>query len=183
MLSYPKGFLASLWVVLALLFMTGLVLLPGALEMRLEWDLPWRLPGGMRIAVAAAHALGAFLTLLVIGALIPLHMRQGLRRQRSVATGIWLLVILGLLAISGLAIYYVGGEFSSVLASMVHVVAGLAIIIPLTVHAVKGRRMRLQRLLEAGRANRNADLMTTAAGGRAANAQELRSCREPVPGP
>jgi hypothetical protein len=143
--AYPRGFLTTFWLVLALLFATGFVLTPGALELRLEWELPLRLPGGSRILVAAAHAFAAFASLLVIGALIPLHMRSGLRRQRSVVTGIGLLVLFGLLAISGLAIYYVSSETWSVWSSISHLGVGITLAVPLAVHVIKGRRIRRSR--------------------------------------
>jgi hypothetical protein len=143
--AYPRGFLTTLWLVLALLFATGIVLIPGALELRLEWEVPLRLPPGSRILIAAAHALGAFASLLVVGALIPMHMRSGLRRKRSVYTGISLIALFAVLAISGLAIYYVSSETGSIWSSISHLGIGLAIVIPLTVHALKGRRVRQDR--------------------------------------
>jgi hypothetical protein len=143
--AYPRGFLTTLWLVLALLFATGVILIPGALELRLEWELPMRLPGGSRILVAAAHALAAFASLLVIGALIPMHMRSGLRRQRSVYSGISLIALFASLAVSGLAIYYVSSETWSVWSSISHLGIGLALVIPMAVHALKGRRIRLNR--------------------------------------
>jgi len=147
--AYPRGFLTALWVVLVLIFATGIALAPGALELRLEWDMPLRLPGGSRIIVAAAHALGAFLSLLVIGALIPMHMRSGLRRRRSVVTGITLIALFSLLAITGLAIYYVSAESMSAWASASHLIVGLTLAIPLTVHVVRGRRFHRQRSLRS----------------------------------
>lgn len=145
--AYPRGFLTTLWFTLVLVFVTGIVLIPGALELRLDLAVPARLPGGSRIVAAAAHALGAFLLLVVIGALIPLHIRSGLRRRTSIVTGITLLALLAILAISALAIYYVSAETLSAWSSVVHLIAGLAMAVPLTVHAVKGRRIRKQRTL------------------------------------
>jgi hypothetical protein len=141
MTAYPRGFLTILWLVLVLLFATGVVLSPGALELRLEWDVPMRLPGGSRILIAAGHAFAAFASLLVIGALIPLHMRSGLRRRRSVVTGISLITLFTLLAVSGLAIYYVSSETWSVWSSISHLAIGLALAIPLTIHVTLGRRL------------------------------------------
>lgn len=149
MQSYPKGFSPLLWSVLALLFASGLVLTPGALEMRLEWDIAWRLPGGWRIGVAAAHALGAFLSLFIIGALASLHMRAGLRRRQSLWSGFSTVTAFGLLAVTGLGIYYVAAEPISVWLSLGHLLLGLLIVVPLVVHTIRGRRLRVIRLRES----------------------------------
>ena len=149
MQSYPKGFSSLLWSVLALLLLSGLLLTPGALEMRLEWDIPWRLPGGWRVGVAAAHALGAFLGLFVIGALASVHMRAGLRRRQSLWSGFTTATTFGLLALTGLGVYYVAAESASVWLSVGHLVLGILAVVPVVVHTIRGRRLRAIRLREA----------------------------------
>lgn len=139
--AYPRAFPAVLWLVVATLFATGLVLVPGALELRLDWDAGWRLPPGMRLGLAAAHALLAFVTLVLVGALTPLHVRIGWRRGQNRTTGSVLLGGVAVLALSGLGIYYLGGEISGAIASAVHWALGVTIAAPLTLHALAGRRI------------------------------------------
>jgi hypothetical protein len=110
MVGYPRNFLSVLWTVLVALSITGLALLPGALELRWEMDVPLHLPAGSRIVVAALHALCAFLILALIGALYAMHMRMGWRRWENVGSGIASVGALVALALSGLGIYYVAGE-------------------------------------------------------------------------
>jgi hypothetical protein len=142
--SYPKYFLPWLWSITGVLFCSGLLLIPGALELRLEWDVPFGL-GSARIAVAALHALMAFATLVAIGALIPVHMRLGLRQRRQQFSGLLIVGWFALLALTALGVYYLAHPTFSVIVSVAHIVLGAAMILPLAWHALKGRRLRRQR--------------------------------------
>ena len=46
--SYPNWFREFVIAATALLVLTGLLLLPTLLDLKLEWEVPWRLPGGAR---------------------------------------------------------------------------------------------------------------------------------------
>jgi len=115
------------------------------LQLRLQWDVPFALPGGMRIWVAAAHALSAFAGMMVFGALLPLHIRYGLRRRVHRKSGISLIVVMLALSLSALGIYYFGDDTWSAVASSVHVLVGLAACLVLTLHVILARR-RARRL-------------------------------------
>lgn len=144
--GYPRGFLSTLWWLLALILLSGLLLLPGALELRLEWDLRWQLPGGSRIAAAAVHALLAFMLSAAFGALGPLHMRSGWKRRQNRWTGIALICGFVLLTLSALGLYYVADETASRLLSLLHWILGLAATLPLAIHTIIGYGLRRQRL-------------------------------------
>jgi hypothetical protein len=144
MKGYPRFFAPLLWAILASLFITGLFLAPGALEMRLEWDVPWRLASGMRIWIAAGHALFAFAVLSILGGLAAVHMRAGFRRRRNLTTGLLLLSGFLMLALTALGIYYLGDERLGVWASIVHLVIGLLLAWPLGLHVATARRLRAE---------------------------------------
>src|SRR3954469_10727318 len=110
MQGYPKQFLPTLWWIFPAVAATGLVLIPGALELRFDTDIAWHLPEGARIYVAMGHALFAFGALALIGALIPLHMRFNLRRRHNITTGITLATVASLVALTSLGIYYFADE-------------------------------------------------------------------------
>lgn len=143
--GYPRYFLALLWSGLILLIASGLVLSPGMFELRLQWEVPWSLPGGWRSVAAATHGLMAMLLLVIVGALLPLHVRSGLRFARNFASGIVLLTALATLAASGWAIYYTVNEDLSAFASMLHLGTGLAGVVPWCIHVIRGRRLRRAR--------------------------------------
>jgi hypothetical protein len=132
--------------VLAGLLASGLLLAPGAFELRLAWDVPGRLPGGWRVGAAALHAAFSFAVLVFVGALIPMHMRAGLRRGRNVGTGLTLVVLFLALALTGLGIYYIGDEHASALISMTHLALGLLGCVPVAWHAIAGRRIGAEHI-------------------------------------
>lgn len=142
MLGYSRYFQPSLWCVVGVLTLSGLLLAPGVFELRLEWAVPVHLPSGWRIPVAALHALGATVAAFVVGMLWPLHVRSGLRKRSQLGTGFALLSGLGVLALTGLGIYYFGNESLSAAASVIHVGVALLVIVFLTVHVICGRALR-----------------------------------------
>lgn len=124
MRTYPRSFAPTLHAALLALLATGLLLTPGALRMRLEWEVPWFLPSDMRVWVAALHALSFLLVFGFIGALWAVHMRAGWVRRENVASGALLLGMFGLLGLSGLGLYYAGGEALPAWSAVVHLLAG-----------------------------------------------------------
>ena len=140
MTGYPKGFYELLLSTLAVLFVTGLLLIPTVLDLRLEWDVTWRLPNDQRLIIAAIHVAVSFLTLAFGGALWTFHMRRGWTAGRNKITGTMLVTVIVLLLLSGVGIYYLGGEFSSIAASLTHTVLGVAVAFCFAVHFVRGRK-------------------------------------------
>lgn len=127
MKTYPAAFSPVLHGTLTGLLATGLLLAPGALQMRLEWDVPWALGSGARVWVAAAHALCFFLMLGLLGAAWTVHIRAGWVRRENIRSGGALLSAFGLLALSGLGLYYAGGEALPRWSEIAHLLAGLLV--------------------------------------------------------
>jgi hypothetical protein len=142
--AYPPGFKAVLHAVLSVLFFSGLLLMPGSLEMRLEWGVPWSLDSGSRVWVAAGHAASYFATLLLLGALWTIHMRSGWLRAENTLSGSLMLASFGLLMLSGLGLYYAGDEALGRIALYVHLLAGLTLPLLLGVHILGARQARLR---------------------------------------
>lgn len=144
MKGYPRWFVPLLVGALLLMLGTGLLLTPTTLALRTEFALPWRLPGPGRVLVAALHAAGGFVLLLVVGALWSVHMRSGWRRHRQRASGLLLSVLLLILTASAVAVYYAGDETLGTIAALVHLGLGLLLVGPFGWHWVHGRRVRHQ---------------------------------------
>ncbi len=125
--GYSKGFRYLVMGVLATLFLTGCLLVPTMLDLKLYWDMPWRLPGSGRIGVAALHVGAAFIMATFFGALWMAHMRSNWRRRRNRAGGALLAALLVTLTLTGLGIYYFGNEDLSLWSSLSHTIVGLAI--------------------------------------------------------
>lgn len=125
MKGYPKSFRPMLYGVSLATLVTGLLLVPTFLDMRLEWDVPWRLEFSMRLPVVAAHALVAFWLLMLFGATWTVHIRHGWRIRGNLVSGFTLVGGMLLLAVTGVGIYYFGDEDLSLLSSAAHTLAGI----------------------------------------------------------
>ena len=139
MKGYVRGFPKVLWTSLAVLLFSGLVLVPGALELRAEIDVPWRLPGGSRLVTAAIHALAAFAFCGVLGSLAVIHMRAGWRRKKNRGSGVTLAAFMTALVATGWGVYYAGERYASVV-SIAHMVLGGGGVVAVVVHFIRAKR-------------------------------------------
>jgi len=140
MKGYPRWFHALLLAIFAALFVTGGLLVPTTLDLQLEWDVPWRLGADLRIAVAAMHTTVAFLMLMLLGALLGIHARAGLRQRRNVRSGLGLVAVMGMLMVTAVGVYYLGDEQAAAIAALAHLVAGGGAPLLFGYHAWAGRR-------------------------------------------
>jgi hypothetical protein len=136
--GYPRGFTAALWGVLGALLLTGLWLIPGALELRFDLPLPWRLSA--RTSVAALHAVGAYLMLILLGSLAIVHMRLGWRRGLARRSGLSTASVLLVLALTALGMDHITDERWSALSSAAHLISGLLLATLVPLHARARRR-------------------------------------------
>lgn len=81
-------------------------------------------------------------TLVLLGSLLTLHVRRAWLAGRNRRSGTLLLALNAVLALSGYALYYSGGETLRALASNVHLALGLALPVLLVAHIALGRRTR-----------------------------------------
>jgi hypothetical protein len=88
------------------------------------------------------HGAAALISLIVVGTLIPLHMKRGWRARLNRPNGVMLVGVTLLLALTGYALYYAGGEQLRATSSLVHTVLGLAFPLALWWHILRGRRAR-----------------------------------------
>jgi hypothetical protein len=91
------------------------------------------------------HGGFAMLALVVIGSLLPIHVRRGWHQHKNVLAGC-VLGAVGLLLIgSGYALYYIGDEITRPWISAFHWVLGLGAPLVLTWHVWRGRRAHATR--------------------------------------
>ncbi len=137
MKGYPKWFSAFfVSLVITAVFCTGVFLIPTTLELRFEWQIPWRLSGSNRIIVAALHALIGFIVFSLLVALWSIHMRHEWRLKKNRLSGILLLISLIFLMFSGVGIYYLGSEELMLFASGSHSVTGIILMLVYVWHSV-----------------------------------------------
>lgn len=89
-----------------------------------------------------AHGVGAYLFLVVVGAMIPVHVMMGWRTRRNLVSGFSVAGFCAVLGLSALGLYYVGDELLRGWTSVVHWTAGLIILPLLLIHIVNGLKSR-----------------------------------------
>lgn len=95
--------------------------------------LPWLL---------MAHGVLAYAFLVAAAMLLPVHVRLGWNAARNRKSGLLLVSIAAVLAITGLGLYYLSAETLRSLSSTAHWVIGLALPIGLIVHVLRGKSGR-----------------------------------------
>jgi hypothetical protein len=140
MKHYPRRFLAVLAGVCLLAWISGLLLAPTTLALRLEWPLLWRLPPPARLAVVALHSAAAFALAFVCGARWAQHMQAGWRCRAQRVSGVLTVAALLALAVTALFIFYAGDDALANAAALVHLTAGALLALPLVWHGLHRQR-------------------------------------------
>ena len=140
MKGYPGWFYPALLLTVLILAATGAMLTPTLFDMRLEWDVPWRLQGDGQIGVGALHAAASFWMMTMLGSLWNIHMRAGWRHRMHWRSGIGLAVLMLFLLTTAIGIYYLADEGLALVAAVSHLVAGVLVFVLFVYHAIIGYR-------------------------------------------
>jgi hypothetical protein len=140
--GYPSGFTLLLRLAFLAVILSGILLVPNALDMRLGWSVPWSLSSGARTWFVSSHAASYYLCLLLVGALWTVHMRAGWLRRENIISGMALISALALLALSGLLLYYAGEDNVVNAAVLAHIGVGLLLPTILMAHIFGARRAK-----------------------------------------
>jgi hypothetical protein len=89
-----------------------------------------------------SHGGMAMAALLLLGALIPLHVRRGWLARRNRMTGSVMVAVNAAFILTAFGLYYFGSETLRPWASRLHIAIGLAVPVLLVVHVLLGRRSR-----------------------------------------
>jgi hypothetical protein len=92
--------------------------------------------------VLTVHGLFAAASLLLIGSLVPLHVKYAWRAHRNRTNGIFFISVVALLLLTGYALYYIGNEYLRAWTSWMHLSIGLAFPLLLILHIWRGRASR-----------------------------------------
>lgn len=90
----------------------------------------------------ASHGGAAMVTLMLLGALVPLHVRHGWRARRNRTTGICMVACNALLVLTAYGLYYLGSDTLRAWTSNLHTGLGLGLPLLFAVHVVLGKRTR-----------------------------------------
>lgn len=146
MAGYPRGFYSFLVVMFTALTISGLLLLPHMLTMRLDWEQPLEIAGEVRLASAAMHCGAAFLVMTLVGSLATLHMRSGWQRRSNRVSGVLTASLFLILTATAVGIYYFGDEDLSQWSSIIHSAGGLLLVAMVVTHGVIGHRLHNRRV-------------------------------------
>lgn len=144
MKGYPKSFQSVLYGGLILMTISGLLLIPTLLDMRLEWDVSWRLDYDSRVIWAALHLLAGMVLIMKLGAIWAVHIRVNWRKKRNHFSGLILGLLLMLLGLTAAGLYYFGDEDLSLYNSLLHTLGGLSLIILILYHMTWGKKRAAQ---------------------------------------
>ena len=86
------------------------------------------------------HGGAAMVTLILLGALFPLHIRLAWRSRRNRVTGVAMIVFNAALILTAFGLYYLGSEVIRPWASYLHFVAGCVLPALFFTHIWLGRR-------------------------------------------
>lgn len=86
------------------------------------------------------HGGGAMVTLMLLGALVPLHVRRAWRSRRNRLTGPAMIAISAVLIATAFGLYYAGSDALRRWISNAHIVVGFLLPAGLILHVWLGRR-------------------------------------------
>lgn len=97
---------------------------------------PWQ-PWLLRI-----HGAAAMVALVVLGSLLPNHVRAAWRAHRNRFTGAGIIAFCAALTLTGYGLYYAGNDALRAATSLAHLALGLAFPLALIWHIRRGRALR-----------------------------------------
>ena len=91
------------------------------------------------------HGAAAMAALVLLGTLVPLHMQRGWQADRNRRNGLMLIVVNGVLILTGYGLYYAGGERWRAASQWTHNVVGGLVPLLIVWHIRAGRCTRPRR--------------------------------------
>ena len=135
--STPKWFSKNfITFSIVLLFFSGILLTPSALNHRLELDLPLNISGKLRLFATAIHILMMCICLFILGGISVIHTKIGLKKKQNIVSGTSLYSFFVLLVLTGLVILYAGNEDLITTSSVIHILAGILLFVAYLIHMI-----------------------------------------------
>jgi hypothetical protein len=136
-LRLDPAFRAALYAAFAVLLVTGAAWLWADAMKDSPSGEGWQAAGADLLMI---HGGTAMATLMLIGALIPLHLRRGWRARRNRITGAAMATFNAVLIVTAFGLYYFGSDLLRPWSSRLHIAFGLALPVLFVIHVVTGRR-------------------------------------------
>ncbi|HZP68189.1 MAG TPA: hypothetical protein VFB32_17940 [Rudaea sp.] len=143
-LGVPHRRRRALYATLALAFGTGILWLIFHYFLMRRGDFGLE-PHPLEVWWLRLHGASAFAMLWFTGVLWGTHAYPAFAQTRWRASGVAMLALIALLAITGYLLYYTADDDWQSAARLVHWVLGLSFAVPVLIHFVGARRARRQR--------------------------------------
>jgi hypothetical protein len=95
---------------------------------------------GVAASLLMLHGGGAMLTLLLLGALVPLHVQRAWRGRKNRVTGVTMVTLNVVLVVTAFGLYYAGSDVVRPWVSDAHIAIGMILPVLFTIHVSLGRR-------------------------------------------
>jgi hypothetical protein len=134
-LRLKSSFRYAIYAGFAVLFLTGAGWFVA--DWRKENDEIWQQVAANMLMV---HGGVAMLTLMALGALIPLHFLRAWRARRNLVSGSIMAAFNTVLIITAFGLYYLGSDAVRPWMSWIHIGAGVCVSLMFPIHILLGRR-------------------------------------------
>ena len=133
-----NAFRFALYGIFALLFVSGAAWIY-ADQMKNNTEIDTEMWQQAAAFLLSMHGGAAMVTLMLLGALGPMHVQRAWRAKKNRATGVVSLAMYGLLIATAFGLYYLGSETLRPWISTIHIAFGLAVPAVITAHIMVGR--------------------------------------------
>jgi heme A synthase len=136
-LRLKPSFRFSIYAAFTVLFLTGAGWLVADWQKDISGDEIWQQTAAFLLMV---HGGGAMVTLLLLGELIPTHIRRAWRTKKNRVSGSVVVTLNALLIVTAFGLYYLGSETVRPWMSWIHIAAGFSLALLIPAHIFLGRR-------------------------------------------
>jgi hypothetical protein len=138
-LRLKTSFRFSIYAAFTVLFLTGAGWLVADWQKAASGDEIWQQTAAFLLMV---HGGCAMVTLMLLGELIPTHLRRAWRTRKNRVSGLVVVTLNALLIVTAFGLYYLGAETVRPWMSWIHIAAGLSLSLLIPVHIFLGRADR-----------------------------------------
>jgi cytochrome c biogenesis protein CcdA len=136
-LQLKPSFRFAIYAAFAALFLTGAGWLAADWQKNISSDEIWQQIAAYLLMV---HGGAAMVTLLLLGALIPVHVLRAWRAAKNRVSGSVMATFNAVLIVTAFGLYYLGSEMVRPWMSWIHIVAGISLSLFVPLHIFWGRR-------------------------------------------
>jgi hypothetical protein len=136
-LRLKPSFRFAIYAAFAILFLTGVGWLVADWQKDISTDEIWQQIAAYLLMM---HGGAAMVTLLLLGALIPVHVLRAWRSRKNRVSGALMVAFNTALIVTAFGLYYLGSETVRPRMSWIHIAAGFSLFLLSPVHVLLGRR-------------------------------------------